>query len=115
MFWLAGADLLGLVEQLRVGDDVAERGVLEDDHQLADERRQHRGDGLRQQDQPQRLALAQADREARLALSLGQGDDAGAHDLGDDRGVVERQADDDRGQRELRRTGTVVAWRRARR
>ena len=44
-------DRSGLVEQLQVGDDVAERGVLQDHHELADQRRQHRRDRLRQQDQ----------------------------------------------------------------
>ena len=44
--------------QLGVADqDAAERGVLDDDHQLADHRRQHRGDRLRQQDDRHQLAL----------------------------------------------------------
>ena len=47
---VGGADLVGLVEQLLVGDDVAQGRVLEHHDELPDQRRQHRRQRLRQQD-----------------------------------------------------------------
>ena len=77
----------------------AQRGVLEDDDELADEGRQHRRDRLRQLDRPQRLArVSPIDRPA-SRLALGQAAHAGAQQLGDDGAVVEGQAGDDGGER----------------
>ena len=66
-------DPLVVRQQLVVGDDLAERGVLEDDDELADQRRQHRGDRLRQLDRPQRLTAGEPDRQAGLGLALRAG------------------------------------------
>ena len=50
--------------QPRSRDHVAEAGVLQRHHALADDRRQHDLDRLGQQDDPHHLALAHADGEA---------------------------------------------------
>jgi hypothetical protein len=81
-------------QQFTVGHDVAQRRVLQQDHQLRHEGRQHAADGLRQFDGQPGLEAGQADRQARFALAAGQGLDAGADDLREDRGVVEDQAGD---------------------
>ena len=76
-------------------DVVAEAGVLERHDHLADDRRQHDLDALRQQHGGHHLRLAHADGVRRLALAGGHGVDAGPEDLRQDRPVVERQRDDD--------------------
>ena len=89
----------GLVEQLGVEDQEAERGVLEHHDELADDRRQHRAQRLRQQDVRHHLGLAHAQRVGRLALPARQRRHAGAEHLGEHRAVVERQPEHERGER----------------
>ena len=77
-----------------IADLVAERGVLEGDDHLRDERRQHRRDGLGEQHLEHGLLVAQSQRLSCLGLALGQRADAGAQNLGDDGAVVERERED---------------------
>ncbi len=89
----------GPAQQLLVGDEGPERGVLEDHHELADQSRQHRAERLWQQDDPQRLAVGEAQRRGRVTLPLRHREDAGSDDLGDDHRVVGGQTDHDVPQR----------------
>lgn len=94
-----GRDQFPGVEELLVGDEIAERGVLQGDHQLADDGGQHGPYGLRYEDVGHDLGLTHAQRERGLPLPAVDGADAGAEDLGEHRAVVERQSGDQRGQR----------------
>ena len=69
------------------------------DDELADDGRQHQGDGLRQQHQPKRREGCQPNGQARLPLTRWQRPDSGADELSDNGGVVERQTRDDAQQR----------------
>ena len=86
--------LLACTEQLGVEDDVAQRGVLEHHHALADDRRQHEPHRLGRQHHRHHLGLAHADGVRRLRLAAGHGVDAGAEHLGEHATVVEREAAD---------------------
>ena len=82
-------------QQLDVeAEERRQRGVLEDHDQLADQRRQHDPERLRQQDGASSPA-ARSSRSPRppRRWPLGSDGDAGAQDLGDDHRVVERQPD----------------------
>ena len=85
--------------QVVVGDDRPQRGVLEQDDELAHDGGHHRGDRLGYQDEPHELAPAQADRVARLGLALRDRVDPRPHDLGEYRTVVHGQPEDHRLQR----------------
>ena len=89
---------LAAADQLRVLDQEAQCRVLEHHDQLADDRRQHEGDGLGQQHHPQRLERGQPDGQAGLALAVGQRPDPRADQLGDHAGVVEGQPGDHSGE-----------------
>ena len=78
-----------------VGDDEAERRVLQRHDELSDDHRHHRADRLREKDERQNARLAQPDRVAGLALPAGQRFDAGADDLRQDRAVVGDERDHD--------------------
>lgn len=87
------------LQELAVGDDEPERGVLEQDDDLAHDRRHHHRDGLRQQHQPHDAVLAEPDGVGGLRLPLRDRQDARAHHLGEHGAVVHRQAEHDRGER----------------
>ena len=86
----------GFLKQIRVHDNRAERGVLQDDDQLSDRRRQHRVNGLRDFHLHQGLRAGQTEGKRRLMLPIRQVADAGAHKFGDHGTVVQYQAENDR-------------------
>lgn len=87
------------MEELLIGDQIAERGVLQGHHELADDGGQHGPHGLRYEDVRHDLGLAHAESERGFPLAAFDGIDARAEDLGEHRAVVERQPGDQGGQR----------------
>ena len=88
-------DLLADGGQAGRGDRVAEAGVLQRHHALADDRGQHDLHGLRQQHDVHHLGLAHARwRTPPRACPVGTAD-AGPEHLGQHGAVVERQRDHD--------------------
>src|SRR6185312_5299990 len=80
------ADLAG---ELRIADDVGERGVLQEYDELRKDDRKHLPEGLRKLDQAPGLDRAEAEREPRLPLPTRKRGDAGAERFADDRTVVD--------------------------
>ena len=78
-------------DQFLVEDKEAKGRILQDHHELADNRRQHQGDGLGEQDLPQRAERSQADGQPGFALTCRQRANARSDQFGDDAGVVERE------------------------
>ena len=87
-------DLLADLGEARRQDRVAEAGVLERHHALADDRRQHDLDALGEQDRGHHLGLAHADGVRRLGLAPRHGQDARPEHLRQHGAVVEGQRDD---------------------
>src|SRR5712691_11588715 len=78
---VAVRDLRGGAQEIRGGDHVHERGVLEQDDRLREEHRQHVAEGLRQNDPPHRLPVVESERIAGPDLAARDRLDARAHDL----------------------------------
>src|SRR6266699_118445 len=96
---VAVRDLRGGAKEIRGGDHVHERGVLEQDDRLREEHRQHVAEGLRQHDPSHRLPVVQSQRVARPDLTARDRLDAGAHDLAVVRGLEHGERDDARPER----------------
>lgn len=88
------ADLVGLEQQIGIGDRGDQRGRLEQlDHPL-EEGRNHALHGLRQDDPAHQLRMAHADRPTSLPLALLDRDDAAAEHLGEECGGLDRKGQD---------------------
>src|SRR6266508_88053 len=96
---VAVRDLRGGAKEIRGGDHVHERGVLEQDDRLREEHRQHVAEGLRQHDPSHRLPVVQSQRVARPDLAARDRLDAGAHDLAVVRRLEHGERDDARPER----------------
>src|SRR2546428_6170539 len=96
---VAVRDLRGGAQEIRGGDHVHERGVLEQDDRLREEHRQHVAERLRQHDPSHRLPVVQSQRVARPDLAARDRLDAGAHDLAVVRRLEHGERDDARPER----------------
>ena len=83
-------------EQLHVGRQRRQGGVLGEVEVLADHGWEDDPERLREDDQAEGLHVAEAQRLGRLPLPAGHGLDPAAHDLGDEAGGVDDQAQQER-------------------
>ena len=85
--------------QVRQGNDVHQRHVLEQDHGLRQQYRQHVAERLRQDHVAHHLPVGKAQRVAGAALSARDALDAGAHDLAVVARLEKDEGDERRGER----------------